>query len=293
MSSLAQSATKIAHSQGEIVFSAPPEKVISFDLISLDTLDALGVDVQGAPKQWAKAVDPKYATDSYINIGSLHEPDFEAIAAAQPDLVLLGPRTAKSYPMMSSLAPTIDMTLDPNHLWDSFKARSQALANLFNKQALLEIKLTQLDTKIAEAQRLAASSGNGLFIMTNGGKITAFGLGSRFGWLHEELGIEPTIKDVKAATHGDPISFEFILNTNPDWLFVLDRDAAIGKNSGAAQALLDNELIQQTKASKNKQIVYLNGTNWYVIGAGLSAMNANVDEILNALRTQTQSITQL
>jgi len=274
----------IKHAQGTQVFTQIPSKVITFDLASLDTLDALNVDVLGLPQAFASGPLAKYKSDKYINAGSLFEPDYELVSAQQPDLVIVATRSAKAYKNLSALAPTIDMTIWGANFLQQFKASSNKIAQLFNKQAELKIKLDRIDAQVTEIQQLAKSAGNALFILTNGGKITAYGPGSRFGWLHDDLAITPAIADIKAATHGDPISFEFILKTNPDWIFVLDRDAAIGKGSGAAKALLDNELINKSKAAQNQQIVYLNGLNWYILAGGVNAVGASVSEVLTALK---------
>ncbi len=96
----------------------------------------------------------------------------------------------------------------------------------------------------------AANKGTGLLILTSGGKISAYGPGSRFGVLHDSFGVKPAAPDLSIGNHGQPVSSEFILETNPDWLFVIDRDAAIGREGNSAKQVLDNELVRQTNAWK-------------------------------------------
>ena len=273
----------IEHSQGTQSFSQVPQKVLTFDLASLDTFDALGIPVRGLPQEFAKGHLAKYTSDKYQNIGSLFEPDYEIVAAEQADLIIVANRSSKVYKNLAKLAPTFDLSIVAGNPLKQVKSNSGKIARIFGNEALLKEKLAKIDSKIAQVQTLAKTSGNALFILTNGGKISAYGLGSRFGWLHSELGLTPAIKDIKEATHGDPISFEFILDTNPDWIFVLDRDAVIGKSTGAAKALLDNELINKSTAAKNQQIVYLNGMNWYILAGGITALDASVQEVLSAL----------
>ena len=120
--------------------------------------------------------------------------------------------------------------------------------------------------------------------MTSGGEVNAYGLGSRFGWVHDVLGFTPVIEDIEAATHGEAISFEFILEANPDWLLVLDRDAAVGEDgSEAAEQILDNELVAQTTAWSSGQVIYLDPVDWYIIAGGLPALERMVDAIGTAL----------
>ena len=56
-----------------------PEKVVVFDFGMLDTLDELGVEVAGLPQANVPAYLSKYEDAKYANVGSLKEPDFEAI----------------------------------------------------------------------------------------------------------------------------------------------------------------------------------------------------------------------
>ena len=77
------------------------------------------------------------------------------------------------------------------------------------------------------------------------------------------------------------VSFEFILEANPDWLFVIDRDAATG--TGASKAILDNELVQQTTAWKSGQVVYVDPVRSYVVNGGLPAFTALVEQVGTAL----------
>ena len=108
--------------------------------------------------------------------------------------------------------------------------------------------------------------------------------GSRFGVIHDAFGVKPAAAGLSVSNHGQAISYEFIAQTDPDWLFVIDRDAAIGREGSPARSMLDNALIRPTKAWKNGRVVYLNNYNWYLLGsAGLDAMQQSVDEVARAL----------
>src|SRR5690606_1191665 len=137
--------------------------------------------------------------------------------------------------------------------------------------------LAELEDGIAAAQAATADVGTGLGVMVSGGKLSAqapsggdmSGRNARGGLIYDVFGVQPVLEDVKAATHGEPISFEFLLEHNPDFLWVVDRDAATGaEDSQPAAAVLDNEIMKQTTAFKNDQIVYLNPTAWYIVFGG-------------------------
>ena len=80
------------------------------------------------------------------------------------------------------------------------------------------------------------------------------------------------------------VSFEYILDKNPDYLFVVDRTAAVTDKVNNAQTVLDNDIIKQTKAFKNKHIVYLDAANWYLAFGGLESMEIIAAELDNAVK---------
>ncbi len=274
----------VKHAQGETKLPDVPQKVITFDLSSLDTLDTLGVKVTGVPTIKMQDYLSKYAADDYIKVGTLFEPDYEAVNAAQPDLIIVGGRSAAKYAELAKIAPTIDLTADAANFVKSSEDNIRTLANIFGKDKEAEDALTKLNAKKDELKTLTAKSGTGLLILTTGGKMSAYGPGSRFGVLYGEFGVKPAADDIKPGGHGQPISFEYILEKNPDWLYVIDRDAAIGREGVAAEKFLDNAVIAQTNAWKNKQVIYLDGSAWYLNASGLTSMEKIVDQLIAGLK---------
>lgn len=273
----------VKHKQGETALTGKPQKVLVFDLASLDTLAALGVEVTGVPGGPKPDYLKSYNDDKYLKVGTLFEPDYEAVNAAEPDLIIVAGRSAAKYPDLAKIAPTIDLTVDPANFLPEAKENVATLAGVFGKTAEAEALLTKLDGSVASLKALADGKGKGLFILTAGGKISAFGPGSRFGMIHSVYGIAPAAETPRVGGHGQAISFEYILETNPDWLFVLDRDAAIGRDGVAAAQFLDNEVVRKTKAWQAGHVVYLDSAAWYLTAGGISAMQRTVDQLTSAL----------
>lgn len=273
----------IKHKQGETTLSAKPEKVLVFDLASLDTLTALGVEVTGVPGGGKPDYLKGYNDDKYLKVGTLFEPDYEAVNAAAPDLIIVAGRSASKYPELAKIAPTIDLSVDAQNFLPEAKTNVATLAGLFDKRAEGDALLAKLDSSVADLKTLAADKGKGLLILTTGGKMSAFGPGSRFGMLHSVYGIAPAAETEHKGNHGQAISFEFILETDPEWLFVVDRDAAIGREGTAAAKFLDNEVVRQTKAWQAGHVVYLDAAAWYLVGGGITSMQRTVDQLTAAL----------
>ena len=257
-----------------------PQTIVVYDLASLDTLDALGVDVTAAPTAPYPDYLSKYAGDDVEKVGSLFEADLEAVAALEPDLIITGGRSASQTEAPSEGAPPVDRTVGPDDFLDSARPRARAPGTIFDKQALVDQRIARLTSSIAEVKTRAARQGKGLIVLTTGNRMSAFGPGSRFGILHGAFRVAPADTGLDTSNHGEAISFEYIARTNPDWLFVIDRDAAIGQ--GSAAAMLENELVENTKAWKAGHVVYLDPATWYLSSAGLTALQRNVDQLSEA-----------
>lgn len=118
--------------------------------------------------------------------------------------------------------------------------------------------------------------------MANEGQISAYGPSSRFGLVHDVFGFGVADEKIEVSTHGQAVTFEYIMEKNPDVLFVIDRNVAVGGEAGAKKTV-ENELVEKTNAYKNDKIVYLDANTWYLSGGGLKSIKLMADEIEKAL----------
>lgn len=276
-------AIEVEHARGRTSLPGAPASVVVFDLASLDVLDTLGVQVAAVPLGPKPAYLAKYQEAKYPKAGTLWEPDYEAINALAPDLVIVGMRSSPKYDAIARIAPTIDMTVDATDLIGSAKRHALTLARIFGKEAEAAARIAGLDAAVEAVRARAGAAGTGLIVLTTGGRVSAFASGSRFGVIHDTFGFQPAAPEIKAGLHGQPISFEFIRKVNPDWLFVLDRDAAIDVRGQPARQLLDNELVRETTAWRKNQVVYLDPAPFYLVNGGLTGLQLMVDQFGTAL----------
>lgn len=271
----------IETARDSVSLDSNPQKIAVFDIPAVDTLSALEVPISGTvEKMYVDYLDD--VTNSAKVVGSLFEPDFKALSSMKPDLIVVGGRSSTTLESVSKIAPSIDMTIWGDNLIEQIRSRTTAYGRLFNKSAKAELLITEMDEAVAKAQKAAAGQGQALVIMTNGPKISAFGPGSRFGWLYQQLDLEAVTDDVSIENHGDAVSFEFLLKHDPDWLLILDRGAAIGSEGVDAKATLDNEIMHKTKAWKNKQMIYLNSADVYIANGGIQSQNRVMNDIADA-----------
>ena len=272
----------VSHAQGETTVPYQPETVVVFDLGVLVTLDELGIEVAGVPELAAlDAAMPQYA--DVERVGTLFEPDFELVNSMEPDLVIVAGRSGPAYEELSKIAPTIDLTVDNADFFGSFRERTEALATIWGVEDEVATALDDIDESIVHINELAADAGSALIVLTSGGEVTAYGPGSRFGLIHDDLGVTPAVEDIEEATHGNAISFEFILEATPDILYVVDRDAATNEPGPAASAVLDNEIVHRTPAWQNDKVVYLDPFAWYLAPGGIGSVRNMLDTIESSL----------
>ena len=240
--------------------------LVVYDMTLMQDLAALDVAVDGMPSGLKLDNLHSKTQPEPKEVGTVFEPDLESLNAMQPQAILVGSRMAEKYNALSSIAPTLDMSIDTANIYESSKQRLHDLGALFGKSGEA-LKLQQnIDNLIDETKVLTKNKGNGLVIMVNGNKLSAYGDKSRFGFVHTVLGVPMVDSKIEDAKHGQPVSFEYLQKTNPDWLFVIDRSAAIGEESAGAKVVLDNPLVAQTTAWKKSQVVYLSPDSYLAFG---------------------------
>ncbi|ANU16096.1 ABC transporter [Planococcus maritimus] len=273
----------VTHELGETEVPKNPEKVVVFDFGILDTLDQLDVEsVAGVAQGNIPTYLEKYEdTEKYENIGTLKEADFEAIHAMDPDLIIISGRQAEMYSEFSEIAPTIHLGVDTTDYMNSFTTNMETVGEIFGKEAEVEEELTAINEQIEGVkEKTSTSDEKGLIVLANEGKVSAYGAASRFGIIHDVFGVKQADEGIEASIHGQSITYEYILDTNPDVMFVVDRNAAVG-NEASAKDSLENELVQKTNAYQNDNIIYLDPDYWYLSGGGLQS----VSEMVNAIES--------
>ncbi|WP_256853356.1 siderophore ABC transporter substrate-binding protein [Pantoea sp. Fr+CA_20] len=259
----------VTHLQGTTALPLHPQRVVILNPATLDIADALGINPAGVAQSGLTypAHLAKYNSHDYFNAGTLFEPNYEALSAAGPDVIVAGGRALAAYNKLSDIAPTVSLDLDPNNVMASLTQRTTQLGEIFGKQAQAKAVLTAFNAQIADLRTAAAQSGSAMMLMVNGGKLSAYTPHSRFGFIFDVLQFKPALAMPNASKHGNAISPELIMQANPDWLFVLDRDSAIGSKEGlSARQVLDNPLVRRTTAWKKQQIIYLDSASLYIAG---------------------------
>ncbi|HEY8448905.1 MAG TPA: iron-siderophore ABC transporter substrate-binding protein, partial [Bacillota bacterium] len=102
----------VSHAMGETEVPAKPQRVVVLDMGELDMALSLGVQPVGAAFYRADQPLPSYLADKVQGeierVGTVSQPNLEAIAALEPDLILSNKlRHEDIYDELSQIAPTV------------------------------------------------------------------------------------------------------------------------------------------------------------------------------------------
>ncbi|MBS6000189.1 MAG: ABC transporter substrate-binding protein [Haemophilus haemolyticus] len=258
----------VKNAAGEQTVPQNPQKVVVLDFGVADTLRALGETdkIVGFPKVGhIPTYLDEFKQDKFKDVGSLPEPAFESINELNPDLIIAAPRQQKLLDKLKEIAPVFYVENDYSNYYPSFQE---------NVTALGKILQVANETKGKTA----------LLVLVNESKISTFGDNSRYSMVFQKFGFKPADPNIKSSTHGMSVGFEYLLEKNPDYLLVVDRTAAVTDKVNNAQKVLDNAIVQQTNAYKNKHIIYLDAANWYLAFGGLESMEVIAAELEKAIK---------
>lgn len=275
----------VTHTLGETVVPKNPSKVVVFELGILDAMQELGLAdrVVAAPKSSLTGYLETLDRDDLVDVGSVKEPDFEKIYGTKPDLIIIGGRQADMYDKFTEIAPTISMAIDNNDYTASFKSNMALLGEMFGVEEQVNTQVAEIEKEIqAIKEKVEAEGYNALITLINDGSVSAYGNNSRFSFIND-LGFTNIDETLEQTTHGQSVSFEYIVEKNPQFIFVLDRGSMMG-DAVPAKEILENELVKTTDAYKNGNIVYLSQQPWYLSGGGLTATRIMMEDIANAIK---------
>ena len=265
-----------------------PQRLAILDMASLDILDALGVGdrVVGTADTSLEYLQD-YISDEIENLGTIKEADLEAVMACEPDVIFIGGRLASSYDALSEIAPVVYLSTDTElGVVESVRQNATTIASLFGLEAQVDELMADFDSRIQALAENAAGHTAIVGLVTSG-SFNVLGNDGRCSMIGREIGYENIGVDaeIDTSTHGNEASFEFIVEKDPDYIFVLDRDAAI-QTEGAqlAQEIMENELVMGTRTYQDGHIVYLaHPAVWYTAEGGITALDLMLQDLESAL----------
>ncbi|HJD46004.1 MAG TPA: ABC transporter substrate-binding protein [Candidatus Mediterraneibacter norfolkensis] len=266
-----------------------PERIAIFDMACLDILDNLGVGdrVVGSATTSLDYLQDYVTNDEIINLGTIKEADMEAVMECEPDIIFIGGRLSSSYDALSEIAPVVYIATDTEAgLVESVRSNANTIASIFGLEEKVDALMADFDSRI-EALAEFAEGKTAIVGMCTSGSFNVLGNDGRCSIIGNEIGFENigVDADIDTATHGNEASFEFIVEKNPDYIFVMDRDAAIGTDGARlAQDIMENELVMGTDAYQNGNVIYLaHPAVWYTAEGGVTALDVMLQDLESEL----------
>ena len=264
-----------------------PQRIAILDMPSLDILDRLGLGdrVVGSATTTLAYLQAYVPGDTIANLGTIKEADLEAVMACEPDVIFIGGRLSASYDALSEIAPVVFLSTDTEiGVVESVRNNATTIASMFGLEAQVDELMAGFDARI-EALAAFAEGKNAIVGLCTSGSFNILGSDGRCSIISVEVGFDNLGDGDVTATHGNESSFELVVELDPDYMFVLDRDAAIGTDGAQlAKEIVENELVMDTDVYKDGHIVYLeNPTVWYTAEGGITALDIMLGDLEGAL----------
>lgn len=271
---------------GEVSVPVNPQRVVALDNTSFETLRELGVTPVAVPKQLLPGTMQDWADDAeIIDVGTHREPRLEEINAADPDLIIGGKRFIEYTETLTSIAPVVDLApnVEAADYLDGLKAQTSTLGEIFAQPEKATELNQALDAAVSDAARL--TNGQTVFLANhNGGKIDN-GAG-RLAPLIEPLDMIDVFASDRGGSdsvHNDSgLAPETVAQANPDWVIVMDRDAAVNGGTPAKATVEAQELWRNTTFATKGQVLYLPADFYYT--EGIAAYTEFYQQLASALQ---------
>jgi iron complex transport system substrate-binding protein len=272
----------VRHAMGETVVPASPQRVVVLDSGELDAVVALGITPVGAFTLFEGDDFLSYLRDKLKDVqpvGTIGEPNLEAIAALKPDLILSNKtRHEKIYDQLSAIAPTV-FAESVGAVWkDNFKLYAEALGKHEQGEQVIasyNARLAAFKQRMGDRLKTQVSV---LRVVEDGVRIIQKRM--YIGVILDDAGLaRPPAQNVDDRFQ--LVSFEKIPEMDGDVIFV----SYFGKNDAAYQRLLAQPLWKANQAVAAGNVFAVNDDVWQT-GLGFTSANMVIDDLERYLAGQ-------
>ena len=273
-----------------------PSRVAIFSFDILDIIDSVGlekfnIDLLGMPQESVPANLSQYKDATYKNIGTLFEANYDELDLFDPQLIIVSNRSITLVEELTSKYPNadiLDASLPDYQLRVGMEKNVENLAKIFPDAAeSLHGNFNKITTAMDEMAS-KTSQVNAMFLLVNANAISFYGPAGRYAMIHNEFGYGAADENTEeGGNHGKAVSFEYVLETNPEVLFLMDRGASIG-NEATIDDVKNNDVLNQTDAALNNDMYTLEPISWYITSGGF----ASAIQMLHDMNQYLESIDQ-
>ncbi|RAV18753.1 ABC transporter substrate-binding protein [Paenibacillus contaminans] len=268
--------------KGDITIPAEPKRVIGLSVVYPEFLYALGVTpiaVQNYHQEFPSYLKEPFKNTQKLGIGET--PNFEAILAAEPDLIIAPVWwSEKDYDRLAKIAPTV---LLPQR--DNWHDELRDIGEVLGKKDQVETIIQNLKTKESEAKeklRTLVGDETVMYMMIMAKELVIYGENiDRGSFIHKQLGLKP-VKNFPQSELSLSISLEKIPEYNPDHIILQLDDESSEEIQKRYKELLNSTLWKNMTAVKKNQVYIMGGKEWFSLGMSPLADSNAIDEVVQA-----------
>ncbi|MFJ4158407.1 ABC transporter substrate-binding protein [Microbacterium testaceum] len=267
---------EVTHARGTTTVTDAPQRVITLEPLELDTAVAIGITPVGAAvANMVKGVPSYLGVEGVTPVGTVSEPDLEAIASLKPDLILgTESRHSALYDQLSAIAPTVFIATQA----DPWRDNATLIGEALGREDEVKKAVDAVDARCGEikaAHQLAGRTAE-MIRPRDETTLSLYGPVSFAGSLLECVGYTIPDHAWEDGLQAD-ISPENIASATADAVFVTTTDVADRSTIPAA-------IAQNTAAFP---VVTLVDTSTWVAGVGPRGAQSVLDDIETFLASAT------
>lgn len=266
----------VVHAMGEATVEAAPQHIVCLDTGEMDTMVSLGLKPVGIIDWTGAGAPPPYLAqqlDGVEIVGSIAEPDIEAIAALSPDLILTNRvRHEAINDRLSALAPTV-MGHAPGNVWrQNFQLYSQTLGK--EVEAAETVRAYEDRVKALNAA-LPLPRPSVSVIRVTGETLRYYQRSNFLATILTDLGFpRPEAQNVDDFALLNQ-SLETLGESGNGDVIVL---SVVGGESDFSRAMLESPLWQSLPAVQNDKVLVVDDNVW-IAGLGYQAAALILDDV--------------
>jgi len=269
---------------GEVEIPANPQRIVVLDGPMLDAALSVGVTPVGATTGFANDPFPAYlgdATEGIANVGTIVEPNLEAIIQLEPDLIISTKvRHEAMHSVLMEIAPTVFSETIGATWQDDFLLYTDAM----NRRAEAETVVADWQARVSAFQQ--ATDGerqewNISIVRFLPDAVRLYHRASYIGTILDELELPrpESQQGTDILAFSEEISAEQINLADGSHIFACAWGAL---DDTPVDAFTTNPLWQTLEAVKNDQVYWVNDDYW-MVGIGYIAANLVVDDLTTYL----------
>lgn len=278
-----------------------PQRVVALSEPTLDGTLALGITPVGTITGRGQSTVPHYLAEAAGDIpvlGGVANPNYEAIARSNPDLIVVDGTSINNNPDVMSVLRKIAPTYYAGYAGGDWRVTFENLADALNRSEQAAEVVAAYDADVAAVRKeLAATYAGQTFsvVRWQGGSASLVLKELPAGMALDDLGLaRPSAQDRRGRGHSEPVSLENLAQIDADHIFFGTLGGSSQTNpdaggtsdvAGAGKALAEAEKVPgftRLGAYRAGNVILVDGSLWTSTGGPL-LMQGLVDSVAEEL----------